>query len=420
MLDRDIPVSFSHFHHATTCRMPRLASPKSCLTCRRRKVKCDEATPICNRCLKAGYECDRSSNLIFKQATTSERIIEEDKPSVHLQKPHIANLFHTYLKDLAPWYDLNDPACAFAKEAPSRALKGNNMLLFSAIVALAACYSARKFSSSLALAESYHERCLKLLIDLSPTDEAVQNGIALATTCLLRSYEIMSEDTDPNRHLFGASTLLPAEALALQGKSLLASGFWNYLREDITYSLIHRCPLKIKTKQPSRDMINTGNVANAMTLFLAHAINLLFNEQESAQRFQLLEQEMGAYWRTWEPKPFACHDRDSDVFPVIRMVSDTDVAACHYFKVASSIVSKLNRPRLAAEICGLAISSLSDAVIVNAYGPICFVGRWLEIISQRNMLIKWLNDSQRGTAWNVKFIVEDLRKAWALENSGEQ
>ncbi|PSN70319.1 hypothetical protein BS50DRAFT_310277 [Corynespora cassiicola Philippines] len=31
---------------------------KGCVTCRRRKVKCDESKPLCTRCQKAGIECD--------------------------------------------------------------------------------------------------------------------------------------------------------------------------------------------------------------------------------------------------------------------------------------------------------------------------------------------------------------------------
>ncbi|KAI9297643.1 hypothetical protein K502DRAFT_287657, partial [Neoconidiobolus thromboides FSU 785] len=30
---------------------------RPCDTCRRRKVKCDKAFPICFRCLKYGYSC---------------------------------------------------------------------------------------------------------------------------------------------------------------------------------------------------------------------------------------------------------------------------------------------------------------------------------------------------------------------------
>ncbi|CAE6529962.1 unnamed protein product [Rhizoctonia solani] len=42
--------------------MPRLNMkpgpvPKSCLTCRRRRKKCDLSRPCCNRCLKGGYVC---------------------------------------------------------------------------------------------------------------------------------------------------------------------------------------------------------------------------------------------------------------------------------------------------------------------------------------------------------------------------
>lgn len=47
-------------------------------------------------------------------------------------------------------------------------------------------------SSLQPLAEEHHTRCVKLLIELDSENELVSGGIALAATCLLRSYEILS------------------------------------------------------------------------------------------------------------------------------------------------------------------------------------------------------------------------------------
>ena len=390
--------------------MPRVASSTSCYTCRKRKLKCDERLPTCARCSKTGLICDRSSRLLIKRIVPGGVSITDDAPRDLLKQPHIADLFHTYIKHLAPWYDLSDRNCTFAQEAPTRAL--DSPLLFAAIVAFAGCFSARTSSSSLAIAEAYHTRCLRFLISLSPADEAVQNGTALAATCLLRSYEILSEVEDPNRHLFGASTLLPPQTPALNDGSLRAGAFWNYLREDITYSLIHGCPLKIEVGRCLDNAVTASNLSNAMTLLMARTINIYFNEKEDPRDVQILKEDMMLCWHTHQPQPFAYYHKETDDFPTIKMLTDTQVAAHHYNKVIQCMLMDQNRAGLAAEICSLAMSSLSNAVVVNAYGPICFTGQWLETASQRNALVKWLYDTQKRTAWSVNPIIEKLGKAW--------
>ncbi|KAF8863060.1 hypothetical protein BDZ45DRAFT_147613 [Acephala macrosclerotiorum] len=41
---------------------------KGCSTCRKRRVKCDETRPVCNRCLKSGAECDGAKGIAFVEA----------------------------------------------------------------------------------------------------------------------------------------------------------------------------------------------------------------------------------------------------------------------------------------------------------------------------------------------------------------
>ncbi|CZR55799.1 uncharacterized protein PAC_05687 [Phialocephala subalpina] len=41
---------------------------KGCSTCRKRRVKCDETRPICNRCLRSGAKCDGAKDIAFVEA----------------------------------------------------------------------------------------------------------------------------------------------------------------------------------------------------------------------------------------------------------------------------------------------------------------------------------------------------------------
>lgn len=107
-----------------------------------------------------------------------------------LKNLEIAQLFEHYIRFLAPWYDLSDSALTFGIAVPALAL--DEPLLFSAAIALSAMHMCRISGKKLRkTAESYHHRCVRLLIALNREDEHVFTGKALAATCLLRSYEIL-------------------------------------------------------------------------------------------------------------------------------------------------------------------------------------------------------------------------------------
>jgi hypothetical protein len=125
--------------------MPRTADANSCLTCRRRRIRCDNRLPRCQRCEKKDVYCDRSNPLVVKQYSPGEQGVDLDKtPQALLGEHLIAKLFHVYIKDLAPWYDLSDETRAFEKDVVEKALE--SPLLFSATIAFAAIYVSPAFA----------------------------------------------------------------------------------------------------------------------------------------------------------------------------------------------------------------------------------------------------------------------------------
>jgi len=89
-----------------------------------------------------------------------------------------------------------------------------------------------------------------------------------------------SEEEDPNRHLFGAFSLLPDLTSALPSKPLLLAGLWNYLREDITFALINGCPLKTDIGSVEIGAYRDDDYASQITLLLARVINTVFLDIE--------------------------------------------------------------------------------------------------------------------------------------------
>ncbi|EEY16257.1 conserved hypothetical protein [Verticillium alfalfae VaMs.102] len=198
-----------------------------------------------------------------------------------LASPDIARIFHHYIIEIAPWYDLSDPASSFATRLPRLALE--MPLPFSAIIAQAAMQICQTTApSQRTVAEFYHGHCVRLLIELRDDCGSVESEAALAAVCLLRSYEILDEEVDPNRHLHGAYSLASRQKLLLDNgfRTLSSAGFWNYLREDITYSLFEEQPLKMDLENipmPTLQLEDHDHL-NAISLVLGRILNAHFND----------------------------------------------------------------------------------------------------------------------------------------------
>ncbi|KAI1410080.1 hypothetical protein F5Y13DRAFT_76739 [Hypoxylon sp. FL1857] len=75
---------------------------KGCNTCRRRRVKCDEAKPQCYRCIKAGFEC-----LGYERATQWRHTSVTPLPTSQLHMPEFMGLAQPIPMSFAPAQGLN-------------------------------------------------------------------------------------------------------------------------------------------------------------------------------------------------------------------------------------------------------------------------------------------------------------------------
>uniref|UniRef100_L2GG77 Phytanoyl-dioxygenase n=1 Tax=Colletotrichum fructicola (strain Nara gc5) TaxID=1213859 RepID=L2GG77_COLFN len=425
-------------------------------TCRVRKIKCDEAVPICQRCVKANRYCDRSAapsqfhNKTPEGEETSRltsglttpfalgTFPSPTKPRDALLNPSVARYFHHYITDIAPWYDLSDSSHTFATRLPEIALE--NSLAFAAILALSAVHISQTTApSAKAAAEFYHGHCIRILIDLKDDEHGEVNtqGLALASVCLLRSYEILSEEIDPNRHLRGAYSLAAYRSPLIDylGSGLRTAGFWNYLREDITFSLFQRCPLKIDLDQmplPSQHHTDHSYL-NTVSLILGRIINACFSSTIAEQTWTVLF-DMLRSWSADLParfRPFSKEDRGLGLsLPSIWMLRDCHASALHYRLVCVAILCAQATPKNVAklrqfleqdhkmgdtkeevleacglDLCGIAFTANIPAVLVNAFGPIALCARFIRSEASQQEVIRRLmastislNCSHRGLA----------------------
>ncbi|KAI1497264.1 hypothetical protein F5X99DRAFT_423679 [Biscogniauxia marginata] len=372
-------------------------------------------------------------------------------PRKALETRDAADLFHHYIVDVALWYDLSDRQLIFSTEVPIIAL--DDPLLFSALMALSAMHMSKTVTPSARdVAESYHGQCIRLLIDLDTDDPRIEKGVALAATCLLRSYEILDEENDPNRHLRGAYSLASQyrdPPYQLSG-GLLASGFWNYLREDITFSLFGHCRLKI-------DLESIPNISqfpsdqdhlNAMSLVLGRIINTMI--QATASAIEETWETLLALVRTSLselPRHFQPFSRVSipllATLPSVRMLRNCHAATRHYYLVSLTILimqlpssSQLEPIKnivveigcgsidsatkedllehLALEVCGVAFTSNEPAVLVNAFGPMSFCARHVRNEPAQREILAHLSACQKTTGWPVQQIFINLQNSWEI------
>ncbi|KAI4599388.1 hypothetical protein KJ359_001830 [Pestalotiopsis sp. 9143b] len=155
---------------------------------------------------RGGTTGDDASTDFNTDSSAEQTISVSPAPEVGrecLERPEIAGYFHHYIANVASWYDLGDESRrSFALNVPRLAL--DQPLLLGAIIALSAIHVAQSAGNVTArkTAELYHGHCIRSLIHLEQSSILLQNGIALATTCLLRSYEILNGAINPHKKIF--------------------------------------------------------------------------------------------------------------------------------------------------------------------------------------------------------------------------
>lgn len=198
-------------------------------------IEGDEAVPVCRNCIRTGRTCQRNAirfrpytadgNVVFSARESSTSIdasvvtVSEETAAAlptpliwildgdagfkcdekhaiafktAIRHPAVLRLYSHYVEKLASWYDLTDRRRCFQDVVPSHAME--NPLLFCAILAFSAIHLSiiEKSPELQQVATFYHIRCIEQLIPLLTDNHERYREDNLATTCLLRSYEILA------------------------------------------------------------------------------------------------------------------------------------------------------------------------------------------------------------------------------------
>ncbi|KAK7994196.1 nucleoside-diphosphate-sugar epimerase [Apiospora arundinis] len=483
-----------------------------------RKVKCDGAIPNCAECVKLQLLCKQPivdyrflhhfslATVPFQPApppavfnthdgvcvdldtdtTSSATAVNDGAPSGEIQLPEmahlpprealahatVAQLFAHYIAVLGPWYDLNDATNLFSTVVATRAL--DFPVLFRAVIALSCCHWAKVTGDALDNAAlSFYGACIKDLLEALTMGTSGSftigfSGELLAASCILRSYEILSDNMQSSQsHLLGAYSFLATVQVDFSTWNLFQAGFWNYLREEITVGLAYHRTVRIpsQTLGSLRDRILRGFIgddmwANLIAYLLARIMNFSFAQ---AQHQQTSEEMAGsidphervreaqwmelrsdlALWTSNLPasfEPFSRAPKHDNVFPSEWATRPWHVGALQYASVAEMLLI-LSRPdstsqsptdhkfplsrgraqQLAVRVCGLAFTNDSLAAVVNAFGPLIFCGHFLSSSEHRAALVKMLLSFSERTAWPVSDSVKQLRDCWDnVEDTGRR
>ncbi|KAI8666222.1 hypothetical protein NCS57_00846400 [Fusarium keratoplasticum] len=415
--------------------------------CKERRLVAKNYPPASNALNQAAIVTDRKSRP--GSVLQHQELPDPDSPRRALTDQRIARLFHNYTADVSQWYDLSDSTGAFGILVPGIAL--DEPLLFSAIIALSAMHICKTSANNFRkVAEFYHHRCVQRLIELDQGDELITQGVALAATCLLRSYEILDGDIDPNMHLRGAYSMAPLHDV-LSGNlqpGLTGAGFWNYLREDITFSLFEKCPLKMDlTTTPL--LINhhsAQDYLNSITLILGKVINTTFGRNITGSEW-FATVEMLSRWRAACPERTQHFSREKaqpgtiNLFPAVWFLQPCHAATTHYYLVALTILCFYANPQnledlgkldlagieveskdqlleaFAVEICGIAFTTKVPSVLVNAFGPIAYCARFINAEPVRQELARQLLACKSSIGWPVERLINDLKSFWGAEET---
>lgn len=295
------------------------------LTCRARRIKCDEKKPICTHCDRRGIEC-RQADVIVHDAQSS--LSQARRPSsgaarqvnaaqvlgyepestndvvqrVQLGSPNqlqpppptsthhlrlskqCIDLVQMYQDGIGIWMDVCDDTLTYQRHVVRLALSSE--LLLHSICALSAKQMSLVKERYLwdPVAADYYGTSLRLLVrDLDRSD--VSRDTTLAAAILLCSYELLANPgTEYKRHLLGARTLIQTYRAMNGATDVERASFWIFARQDVAMAIMNETQTLIHPNEWAAAVDRLGNgedsMGNKIIWLLARTVQLRFSSND--------------------------------------------------------------------------------------------------------------------------------------------
>lgn len=165
-------------------------------------------------------------------------------------------------------------------------------ILLHAVLALSACHlSRRNGTHDESYASQFHDLCIQDIIPALADPSTALDNVLPISTVVLRMYEMLSYETDHQRHLRGCSSLFIHNRKNIGFRALKRTAFWTYFREEIMVALASRKPTAIHPRHWKVDITWGGDFdyvkTEQMTMLVAEVVDYCFAEEGSSKEQQL-------------------------------------------------------------------------------------------------------------------------------------
>ncbi|KAI5464676.1 hypothetical protein BGZ63DRAFT_412202 [Mariannaea sp. PMI_226] len=371
-----------------------------------------------------------------------------ESPRWPLEDPMEAMLFQTYVKTLAPLFDLCDSDRHFATVVPRRAVQCPPLM--NAVLAASAKRLSRISNFDPLVGDKYHQNCLDALIPALSSTAAVMDENLLTAIVILRFMEeldvpSMSAEPTSESHLVGTRVFISAQEKLPDFTSLRRAAFWVALRQEIHMSFIQTRPVhpNFDLETISRLVVPDDNgcsFANLTILHCAACVRYCYgaNEQSIATWESLrAAQELWLAERPWIFHPMYINE-DNGIFPEVIYLNDAVVTGVlHYYLVQILLAAHNPKiPRLGPGqakafremneeikknvrmVCGIAES---NARTVACYAYVCLAitmaGDRFTAPEEQEAILDILLRADTQYAWPTGSTRQYLKEAWGWEES---
>lgn len=322
------------------------------LSCRARRIKCDEKKPACTHCDRRGIECrqadfivhDAQSSLSQARLPSSSAVLQVNAPRVPgyqpestidvVQRVHLGNsdqvqpplpisteelrlskqcidLLQMYQEGIGTWMDVCDDTLTYQRHVVRLALSSE--LLLHSICALSAKQMSlvkEKYLWEPVAADHYGTSLRLLMRDLDRSD--MSRDAALAAAILLCSYELLANPgTDYKKHILGARTLIQTYKAMNGSTDVERASFWIFARQDVAMAIMNETQTLIHPSEWEAAVHRLGNaedgLCNKIIWLLARTVQLRFTSkggfdpQPPATRAHDVSSAIDQWWHDLPP-----------------------------------------------------------------------------------------------------------------------
>ncbi|KAJ5201421.1 uncharacterized protein N7498_006084 [Penicillium cinerascens] len=376
-------------------------------------------------------------------------------------QPRLASVTEAYLLrhfqiHLAPWLDAGDPERHFCADVAGRA--SSSPLLLYACLAVSACHLSRTANTiSPEVADSYHERCVSIMLPVLDKPEfEIGLDILLSSTVILRFFEQISSHTpsnDPQRHLLAGSVYISSHVDCAISPGLTSASFWVFVIQDIQFALTYQKCLRLSFA-PFDDRLRRWWVAKPCTerdwvnraiWLLAETVEFCYNVSgrnycghlgiagENALKQRIRD------WETGRPDTFTPlhvsppdHGRGKP-FPVVWYTSLWHSTAMQHVCLAKALLlirefEVYDRGLMSAEhhmyikeqisdnlnyLWGIALSADDEPSLrIMACHALCACSSWIDDPQAQNLLFDLLRRTERDNGWPWAYVEQRILQTW--------